>query len=45
MARLIMADNYRVFNLILDAAEVDRLNTVFEKYRDLDKSIGQCDDE
>lgn len=40
-----MTDHSRVFNLILDAAEVDRLNTVFEKSRDLDRSIGYCADE
>ena len=40
-----MTDRSRVFNLILDATEVDRANTVFEKSRDLDRSIGHCDNE
>ena len=30
-----MTDHSRVFNLILDATEVDRLNTIIQKYRDL----------
>lgn len=40
-----MTDHSRVFNLILDTTEVDRLNTVFEKSRDLYQSIGDCGDE
>ncbi|MEG4805067.1 hypothetical protein QUB63_28695 [Microcoleus sp. ARI1-B5] len=37
-----LADNARVFNLVLDAADVDRLNPIFEKSRDLYESIGDC---
>jgi len=40
-----MTDHSRVFNLILDATEVDRLNTIIQKYRDLHESIGHCDNE
>lgn len=40
-----LADNSRVFGLMLDAADVDRLNPIFEKSRDLYQSIGDCGDE
>ena len=40
-----MTDRSRVFNLILDATEVDRLNTIIQKYRDLHELIGHCGNE
>lgn len=39
-----LADNSRVFNLILDATDVDLPSPIFEKSRDLHESIGDCGD-
>ncbi|HEY9653037.1 MAG TPA: aldo/keto reductase, partial [Coleofasciculaceae cyanobacterium] len=39
------SDNAKVFDLILDAEDCDRIHSVIEKSRDLYQLIGDCGDE
>lgn len=40
-----LADNARVFNFTLDTNDLERINTIFGRSRDLYQAIGDCGDE